>query len=178
MLSLLWADTYSNLSRASLFYLVYVVEKSEMKGPCRDRASRQRCPVGLCNHFQGPNVHACTAPCRILFHSPPSPLAPKLLHSTGPDKQYIRMFRSLWRIVEAQRPILPGCKTNMVQHYLRFPESLQGAATRSPQIHNESGTIARLTLGNKRPLFVNQTALPRNLWTVIIVHQAFTSAQD
>ena len=134
-----------------------------MKGSCRDRVLKAELPThsfttGPCYHPGSKRARACTSPSRISFRSPPlSSLAPNLLHFPDPDKQCVRKFRFPWRIVEAQRSILPGRVGPAA-----LPQCLnshQGAAFRSPQIRNDGGMITRSTLGDKRPFVCNSNSL-------------------
>ena len=123
----LQAAEYFILSSVPVSYLVCVVEKSEMKGSHRDpKPFEAGCLVGLCiqqlskGHL---NVHACTAPGRILFRSQLCPFVPTQLHSADPDEQCIRIrtFRVPSRVKEAQRSVQPGCKINSLQpHFHQY----------------------------------------------------------
>lgn len=144
----------------------------EMKGSCRDRALSASAPTGSERaHAPRPVVSSFAH-----HHYHRSCCGPKTL--TDGTSAYSGLQSASRRLGAQFYPVLTASKTNLVQHHLRCQRSHQHAASLSPHGRNDCGMTTRSTLGNKRPLFVNQTALPRLLCTIITVHQAPKSARD
>lgn len=120
------------------------------------------------------SAHACTSPSRSLFRTS-IPLAPKLLHTPHihPHDPVPMASRGGSAVSYFRRHYLCAPRTRVCQCL----KSSQRAAHRAVHSQDDGGMIARSTLGDKRPLFVHQTALPRRLWAC---HRASgrPSAQD